>query len=180
MNQLDKLDTGMDGAPRFVTSDERVDQCRLGPLGLALYNAIYWPYLLASCALLFFPALFLWLITFWDPKRRWLAKYTSYWGAHYLAWAPFASVRVEGHSQRFRVSITPREAVAGVGAGDAFLAGYVAARYAGRPPAACLAHGVACGAESTQHLGAGIVDPQAVERLSAEVEVRALSSAEVS
>ncbi len=22
--------------------------------------------------------------------------YTSYWGAHYLAWAPFASVRVEG------------------------------------------------------------------------------------
>ena len=35
-------------------------------------------------------------VTFWDPKRRWLATYTSYWGAHYLAWAPFASVRVEG------------------------------------------------------------------------------------
>ena len=97
MNQLHKLDTGRETAPRYVVdSDERVDYCRLSPLGLALYNAIYWPYLLGSCALLFFPALFLWLITFWDPKRSWLAKYTSYWGAHYLAWAPFASVRVEG------------------------------------------------------------------------------------
>ena len=77
-------------------ADERVDQCALGPLGLALYNALYWPYMLVSCSVLFFPALLLWLLTFWDPKRRWLAKYTSIWGAHYLAWAPFASVRVEG------------------------------------------------------------------------------------
>ena len=77
-------------------ADERVDQCALGPLGLALYNALYWPYMLVSCTALFFPALLLWLLTFWDPKRRWLAKYTSVWGAHYLAWAPFASVRVEG------------------------------------------------------------------------------------
>ena len=84
------LEPGLGGA------DERVDQCRLGPLGLALYNAVYWPYLLLSCTALFFPALLLWGLTFWDPKRRWLAQYTSYWGAHYLAWAPFASVRVEG------------------------------------------------------------------------------------
>jgi 1-acyl-sn-glycerol-3-phosphate acyltransferase len=77
-------------------ADERVDLCRLGPFGLALYNLLYWPYLLLSCAVLFFPALLLWLVTFWDPKRRWLSKYTSIWGAHYLAWAPFASVRVEG------------------------------------------------------------------------------------
>jgi len=77
-------------------ADERVDHCALGPLGLALYNALYWPYMLVSCSVLFFPALLLWLLTFWDPKRRWLAKYTSIWGAHYLAWAPFASVRVEG------------------------------------------------------------------------------------
>lgn len=83
-----------DTAPR--PADLRVDQCRLGPLGLGLFNALYWPYLLVSCTLLFFPALFLWLVTFWDPKRRWLAAFTSVWGAHYLAWAPFASVRVEG------------------------------------------------------------------------------------
>jgi 1-phosphofructokinase/tagatose 6-phosphate kinase len=90
-------------------------------------------------------------------------------------------MRVDGHAQRFRVSIAPREAVAGVGAGDAFLAGYVAARYSGKAPADCLAFGVACGAESTQHLGAGLVDARAVDRLLSEVEVQALSApAEVS
>ena len=31
----------------------------------------------------------------------------------------------------------------------------------GRPRRGCLAYGVACGAESTQHLGAGVVDPAA-------------------
>jgi 1-phosphofructokinase/tagatose 6-phosphate kinase len=78
------------------------------------------------------------------------------------------------------VTIPPREAVAGVGAGDAFLAGYVAARYSGRAPQDCLAFGVACGAESTQHLGAGLVEPREVERLLTDVEVHALSaSAEV-
>jgi 1-phosphofructokinase/tagatose 6-phosphate kinase len=91
-----------------------------------------------------------------------------------------ACVRVDGQPQRVRVRIPPREAVAGVGAGDAFLAGYVAARYTGRAPHECLAFGVACGAESTQHLGAGLVDPREVEKLLAEVEVEALStSAEV-
>jgi 1-acyl-sn-glycerol-3-phosphate acyltransferase len=91
-----------DAAPR--PADARVDRCPLGPVGLALYNAVYWPYLLVSCAVLFFPAMLLWALTFWDPKRRWLAKYTSVWGAHYLAWAPFASVRVEGleHVDRAR------------------------------------------------------------------------------
>jgi 1-phosphofructokinase family hexose kinase len=65
-------------------------------------------------------------------------------------------------------SIEPR---ATVGSGDAFLAGFVAARYAGRPPAECLAYGVACGAESTQHLGAGLVELDRVDRLLSEIEV---------
>jgi 1-phosphofructokinase family hexose kinase len=65
-------------------------------------------------------------------------------------------------------SIEPR---ATVGSGDAFLAGFVAARYLGRDHADALAFGVACGAESTQHLGAGLVDPDRVERLLADVEV---------
>jgi 1-phosphofructokinase/tagatose 6-phosphate kinase len=64
--------------------------------------------------------------------------------------------------------IEPR---ATVGSGDAFLAGFVAARYMHRPKAEALAYGVACGAESTQHLGAGLVDPDKVERLLADVEV---------
>src|SRR4051812_13159524 len=76
--------------------DARVDRCKLGPLGLAVYNALYWPYLLLSCAVLFFPALALRLLSFTDPKRRLLSRYTSAWGAHYLSKAPFASVRVEG------------------------------------------------------------------------------------
>ena len=37
-------------------------------------------------------------------------------------------------------------------------------------PVDCLRFGVACGAESTQHFGAGIIDPARVERLLGEVE----------
>ncbi|HVL30986.1 MAG TPA: 1-phosphofructokinase family hexose kinase [Solirubrobacteraceae bacterium] len=88
----------------------------------------------------------------------------------------FASVLVDGESTLHRVRIEPREAVAAVGAGDAFLAGYVAARYGGQPPAECLRYGVACGAESVQRLGAGLVDPQKVGRLLLEVEVERLAA----
>ncbi|HKQ17552.1 MAG TPA: 1-phosphofructokinase family hexose kinase [Solirubrobacterales bacterium] len=66
------------------------------------------------------------------------------------------------------------EPVATVGSGDAFLAGYVAARYDGRPAEECLAYGVACGAESTQHFGAGVVDREQAERILADVEIRQL------
>ena len=72
------------------------------------------------------------------------------------------------------VRTRPLEAVSTVGSGDAFLAGYAAALYDGREPADCLAYGVACGAESTQHFGAGTVDRRGVERLLGEVEVRDL------
>jgi len=66
------------------------------------------------------------------------------------------------------------EPVSTVGSGDAFLAGYVAALYDGREPADCLAYGVACGAESTQHFGAGTVDRHQVERLLDAVELHEL------
>jgi 1-phosphofructokinase family hexose kinase len=82
-----------------------------------------------------------------------------------------ASVLVDGRTELQRVWIAPREAVATVGAGDAFLAGYVAARYAGSAPTECLRYGVACGAESTQRLGAGLIDPKGVERLLEDVDV---------
>ncbi len=68
-----------------------------GAFGLFVYNCFYWPYLMVTCALLFVPALALFLLTaWWDPKRRWLRRFTTYWGAHYLTWAPFAGVRVSG------------------------------------------------------------------------------------
>ncbi|HSK50690.1 MAG TPA: 1-phosphofructokinase family hexose kinase [Solirubrobacterales bacterium] len=66
------------------------------------------------------------------------------------------------------------EPVSTVGSGDAFVAGYVAARYEGGSPEECLAYGVACGAESTQHFGAGVVDRNQVERLLGEVAVHEL------
>ncbi|MBA3748169.1 MAG: 1-phosphofructokinase family hexose kinase [Solirubrobacterales bacterium] len=94
----------------------------------------------------------------------------------------FASVVPDsGESTLYRVKIAPVEAVATVGAGDAFLAGYVAARYEDRPAGECLRFGVACGAESVRRLGAGLVDSQKVQRLLGTVEVERLPSpAEVS
>ena len=74
----------------------------------------------------------------------------------------------------YEVSIEALEPVAAVGSGDAFLAGYVAARYDGAAPGDCLAYGVACGAESTQHFGAGTLDPEQVARILSDVEVREL------
>ena len=85
-----------------------------------------------------------------------------------------ASVHLDGASVLHRVWISPREAVAAVGAGDAFLAGFVAARYTGASPAECLRFGVACGAESTQRLGAGLIDPREVDRLLGEIEIERL------
>ena len=81
----------------------------------------------------------------------------------------------EGAERRvLEVRTKPLEAVSTVGSGDAFLAGYAAGLYDGREPEECLAYGVACGAESTQHFGAGTVDRRRVERLLDEVEVRDL------
>jgi 1-phosphofructokinase family hexose kinase len=80
-----------------------------------------------------------------------------------------------GSEQRFlEVRTEPLDPVSTVGSGDAFLAGYVAARYDGKSADECLAYGVACGAESTQHFGAGTVDLNQVERLVGEVHVQDL------
>jgi 1-phosphofructokinase/tagatose 6-phosphate kinase len=77
----------------------------------------------------------------------------------------YAYVREEGGQALYRVTIAPLQAQSPIGSGDAFLAGYVAARYQGREPIECLRYGVACGAESTQHVGAGILDPATVSRM---------------
>jgi 1-phosphofructokinase/tagatose 6-phosphate kinase len=76
----------------------------------------------------------------------------------------YASVLDDGHVL-YRVSVAEQEARSRIGSGDAFLAGYIAARYAGRPPIECLRYGVACGAESIQHFGAGVLDPPKIDRL---------------
>jgi 1-phosphofructokinase/tagatose 6-phosphate kinase len=86
----------------------------------------------------------------------------------------YAQVIEEGSPTIYRVRIDEQEARSSIGSGDAFLAGYVAARYQERSPVDCLAYGVACGAESTQHFGAGLLDPGKVEKLLPEVEYERL------
>ena len=82
-----------------------------------------------------------------------------------------AQVLIDGQSLLKRVCIEPREAVAKRGSGDAFLAGYLAARYEGRPPDQCLRFGVACGGESTTRPGIGLIDPREARRLMGDVEL---------
>jgi 1-phosphofructokinase family hexose kinase len=81
----------------------------------------------------------------------------------------YAQVLEGGIPALYRVTVEEQEARSRIGSGDAFLAGYVASHYAGRSAVDCLRFGVACGAESTQHIGAGIVEPAKVERLLDEV-----------
>jgi 1-phosphofructokinase/tagatose 6-phosphate kinase len=82
----------------------------------------------------------------------------------------YGQVLEDGIPMLYRVRVEEQEARSSIGSGDAFLAGYVAARYAGRSPVECLRYGVACGAESIQHFGAGLLDPGKVDRLLPEVE----------
>jgi 1-phosphofructokinase family hexose kinase len=89
----------------------------------------------------------------------------------------YAQVIEDGTPAIYRVRVEEQEARSSIGSGDAFLAGYVAARYAGRTPVECLRYGVACGAESIQHFGAGLLDPFKVDRLLPDVEAERLEIA---
>jgi 1-phosphofructokinase/tagatose 6-phosphate kinase len=93
-----------------------------------------------------------------------------------------ATVGDDGARHMYRVAIEQGvvETVSSVGAGDSFLAGYVSSRYGGRSPDECLRFAVACGAESVQHFGAGVIDPKEVGRLLDEVRVEELSGHAVS
>lgn len=81
-----------------------------------------------------------------------------------LVGSPQARTRIEA-------TIEPLPTVASIGSGDAFIAGYVKSRRAGLSPQGCLAYAVACGAESTQHLGAGMIDASEVGRLVDRIAV---------
>jgi 1-phosphofructokinase family hexose kinase len=83
----------------------------------------------------------------------------------------FAQVLIDGQPRLKRARIEPREPIAKRGSGDAFLAGYLAARYEGRSPDQCLRFGVACGAESTARFGAGLIDAREARRLMGDVEL---------
>jgi len=91
----------------------------------------------------------------------------------------YALVGRDHERSLYELTIDPLEPVSAIGAGDVFLAGYLAACYTGRPQADALRFAVACGAESTQHLGAGVLDPRAAERLEHEVVVNQLEKPRV-
>jgi 1-phosphofructokinase family hexose kinase len=86
----------------------------------------------------------------------------------------YALVGREHERRLYAAHIDRLEPLSAIGAGDAFLAGYLSARYTGRAHLDALRFAVACGAESVLHLGAGVLDPRAVERLEDEVELAEL------
>jgi 1-phosphofructokinase family hexose kinase len=87
-----------------------------------------------------------------------------------------AAILEQEHRRLYEVTAPSLEPVATVGSGDAFLAGFVAARFDDRPPREALRYAVACGAESTQHFGAGTIDPEAVKSIAERVEIHNLDT----
>jgi 1-phosphofructokinase family hexose kinase len=83
----------------------------------------------------------------------------------------FALVREERTVRRFQASLPRIDPIAAVGAGDVLLAGFLAARFEGRPPEDALRHAVAAAAASTQEVGAGRFEPREVGQLAAGVRV---------
>jgi 1-phosphofructokinase family hexose kinase len=112
-----------------------------------------------------------------DDRAQAVVEMTRLGAAEAIMTVPdgcYAQVFDGGIPVLYRVRVEEQEARSSIGSGDAFLAGYVAARYAGRTAVDCLRFGVACGAESTQHFGAGIIDPLRVDKLLSEVEAERL------
>ena len=104
-----------------------------------------------------------------------LAELTGLGSAEAAVTLPEGCLAIVGDGPERRVveaTIDPLDPISRGGSGDAFVAGYVAASYDGKGPEESLAYGVACGAESTQHLGAGWVDRINAESLLDEVRVQ--------
>ncbi|NUP11401.1 MAG: 1-acyl-sn-glycerol-3-phosphate acyltransferase [Polyangiaceae bacterium] len=75
------------------------DACQLSPLGLAAFNAAFWPYLVGTSALAFFPMVGCFALSVFDKERTILRRFTEEWGAHYLERAPGAGVTVVGRER---------------------------------------------------------------------------------
>jgi 1-phosphofructokinase family hexose kinase len=86
----------------------------------------------------------------------------------------FALFREDRTLRRLRASVARIAPVASVGAGDVLLAGFLSARFEGRPLDDALRHGVGCAAASVLELGAGRFDPREAGRLASTVEVEEL------
>jgi len=89
-----------------------------------------------------------------------------------------ALLREDRETRRFRARAPRVDAVSVVGAGDVLLAGFLAARHAGRSNEEALRAAVAAGAASTLEVGAGRFDPRHAGRLQAGVELAELAPVE--
>jgi len=86
----------------------------------------------------------------------------------------FGLFREERKRLRLRAVAPQIEPVSAVGSGDVLLAGFLAARVAGKALDESLRVAVAAGAASTFEVGAGRFEPREVTRLQRSVEVREL------
>jgi 1-phosphofructokinase family hexose kinase len=86
----------------------------------------------------------------------------------------FALIREERRARRFEAHIPPLVPVATAGAGDAMLAGYLAACVAEQSTEDALRSAVATGAAATLEVGGGRFDPREVSRLASNVTVQAV------
>jgi 1-phosphofructokinase family hexose kinase len=89
-----------------------------------------------------------------------------------------ALLREDREARRFRANAPHVDAVSAVGAGDVLLAGFLAARHAGRSNEESLRAAVAAGAASTLEVGAGRFDPRQAGRLQAGVDLSELAPVE--
>jgi 1-phosphofructokinase family hexose kinase len=88
----------------------------------------------------------------------------------------FALLREEKQVRRLRAVAPVLEVVSAVGSGDVLLAGFIAARLAGRPADEALRSAVAAGATSTLEIGAGRFDPREAGRLATAVDLTELDA----
>jgi 1-phosphofructokinase family hexose kinase len=93
-------------------------------------------------------------------------------------WGCAALLREERATRRLRATAPRVEPISTVGSGDALLAGFLAARHAGRSSEESLRAAVAAGVASTLEVGAGRFDPRQAGRLHAGVGISELQPVE--
>jgi fructose-1-phosphate kinase PfkB-like protein len=83
----------------------------------------------------------------------------------------YALLREDRHESRLRARAPDLEAISAIGAGDTLLAGFLAARVAGRSFEDAVRSAVAAGAASVMEAGPGRFDPREASRLTPLVTV---------
>jgi 1-phosphofructokinase family hexose kinase len=86
----------------------------------------------------------------------------------------YALLREDREELRYHASVPRIDPISPVGSGDVLLAGFIAARYEGRPAEESLRRAVAAGAAAVQEVGAGRFEPHEIARLEEGVRIESL------